>query len=682
MNMKKIIYLLMLLHTLAAFSQNQANIWYFGINAGIDFNSGAPAPLLDGALTSDEGSAVIADENGNLLFYTNGVTVWNKNHEVMENGDGLLSMTTSSQSALIVPKPGFGNTYYIFVVHYQGQGGLTYSEVDMDANGGLGRITNVKNVVLLDITSEQLNGTMHSNGTDVWIVVHGFGNNLFYSFRVTPQGINTVPVISTSGPVLDINNDMDSLGCMKLSPDGTKLAMATTVAGAYLYDFDNTTGAVSNGQLLSQREALYGVSFSPSGNVLYVTDSGWGGLLQFNLLANNIPASMQVFSDEEFMTSYGMQLGPDGKIYFLGPAEGLSVINNPDVVGPGCNWQLGGVSLGGRLPFLGLPNFIETYFLPTIYAEGFCLGSATQFTAGPGTPPQSAQWDFGDGATSQEASPQHIYNQPGTYTVTATAIIMGAVRTISKEITIVAPPAFNLGGPHLACVASNLQISPQEQNFNPDEATYAWEFNGQVVSTTATLIPQEFGTYSLTVTANGCTTTQNVVIQQQEATATFTQGCVNYQYTLAAAPDNESFNAATAVYDWQGPDGFTAQGAQAIIETPGQYTLTITTPEGCIIEHLWDVTDAACPLPVVPKGVSPNGDGRNDEFDLTLLDVAHLHVYNRYGLEVFSRENYTTQWYGQTNSRDELPDGTYYYSIQKQDGSHLTGWVYVNRQNQ
>jgi hypothetical protein len=68
------------------YSQNQANIWYFGSFAGVDFNSGSPVSLSDGAMTTNEGCATICDSEGELLFYTDGTKVYNKNHSIMPNG--------------------------------------------------------------------------------------------------------------------------------------------------------------------------------------------------------------------------------------------------------------------------------------------------------------------------------------------------------------------------------------------------------------------------------------------------------------------------------------------------------------------------------------------------------------------------------------------------------------------
>lgn len=83
----------------------------------------------------------------------------------------------------------------------------------------------------------------------------------------------------------------------------------------------------------------------------------------------------------------------------------------------------------------------------------------------------------------------------------------------------------------------------------------------------------------------------------------------------------------------------------------------------------------------IPRGISPNNDGFNDTFDLTGLDVKEVLIYNRYGTEVYSyKGDYTNQWNGLSNSGQELPDATYFYSIVKADGTAVTGWVYINRQ--
>src|SRR5215212_7445630 len=108
----------------------QGNIWYFGNFAGLSFNKTPPAPIADGQLNSLEGTSVICDANGDLLFYTNGRIVFNGNHDLLLNGSGLKGHPSSYQSSIIVPKPGSSTIYYIFTAdawENDGKGGYCYS---------------------------------------------------------------------------------------------------------------------------------------------------------------------------------------------------------------------------------------------------------------------------------------------------------------------------------------------------------------------------------------------------------------------------------------------------------------------------------------------------------------------------------------------------------------------------
>ena len=164
---KQTLLYLILLTGILSFGQKQSNIWYFGVEAGIDFNSGVPVPLTDGAMDQFEGCASIADTSGALLFYTDGIDVWNKHHSPMTNGYNLQGHISSSQSAIIVPKPGTDSTYYIFTVDPAGNPfgpyGLCYSEVDMKQSGGDGAVTSLKNVSLITPTCEKIVATLHGN---------------------------------------------------------------------------------------------------------------------------------------------------------------------------------------------------------------------------------------------------------------------------------------------------------------------------------------------------------------------------------------------------------------------------------------------------------------------------------------------------------------------------------------
>ena len=104
--MKKLLTFIFILNSLIIFAQGEANIWYFGENAGLDFNSGSPIPLTNGQLNTFEGCSSFSDSSGNLLFYSDGTTVWTKDHTIMLGGTGLKGDPSSTQSAMIIPKPG------------------------------------------------------------------------------------------------------------------------------------------------------------------------------------------------------------------------------------------------------------------------------------------------------------------------------------------------------------------------------------------------------------------------------------------------------------------------------------------------------------------------------------------------------------------------------------------------
>ena len=356
-------------------SGKQANIWYFGENAGLDFNTSPPTALTDGQLNTAEGCTSISDTNGNLLFYTNGITVWNRNHQPMSNGnEDLNGHDSATQSAIIVPKPNDSNRYYIFTVDEQASNdGLQYSEVDMTLNGGLGDITTVKNVLLETPVSEKIAAV--KNGNNYWLVAHKYNSNEFIAYAITETGVTSTPIISAVGAT--INNSSHTRGYLNISPDGSKIAVANYGNSVEVFDFNSSTGVVSNAITLEAvaDTQYYGISFSPNSKVLYMSTVGiFGaekGVYQYNLEAGNateITASRYtvISGNTPISNTLGaLQLGPDKKIYLAQhSATSLSTINSPNSLGAACDFQANSVDLNGRVSILGLPPFIASIFQP------------------------------------------------------------------------------------------------------------------------------------------------------------------------------------------------------------------------------------------------------------------------------------------------------------------------------
>jgi gliding motility-associated-like protein len=206
----------------------------------------------------------------------------------------------------------------------------------------------------------------------------------------------------------------------------------------------------------------------------------------------------------------------------------------------------------------------------------------------------------------------------------------------------------------------------------------------QISDTTGAINPSAStpGTYTVTYTIDndndcGLFETMAQITVSDEIDVDFTQGCENDAYRLVAEPFNASFDIATSTFLWTGPNVVPTNEPNAIIlKANGAYTVTVTNAQGCSTSKTITVNNTSCKI---QKGISPNNDGDNEVFDLSALNVTELSIYNRYGTGVYKFRNYTNQWSGQSNSGDELPDGTYFYVIKTLGGENITGWIFINR---
>ena len=441
--------ILFLLFYVIGYSQipGQTTNWYFGTNAGLTFNSGSPVALTNGSLTTTEGVATISDNSGNLLFYTNGVSVWNRNHLVMTNGTGLFGDFSSTQSAIIVQKPDQSNIYYIFTSDNDAEpNGICYSIVDMTLSFGLGAVTS-KNVLLKTPSCEKLCAVRHCNNTDVWVISHDWNTNVFTAWSVSSFGVAGITAWSTSGSVVS-GVPQSAYGQLKSSPNGRRLvACHYGMNKIELHNFDPSTGFASGGFTLSNDVGIYGCEFSPDGRLLY-GGTNQGMLLQWDLCAGTqaqIQASRRVISNAgPFIGS--IQLGPDGKIYVARANTSLAVINNPNVYGIGCNYSDLSIPLAGRQSRMGLPNFASFYTQPQYILPNPTINCTSASFQSPVITNNCVNqnnlytyfWNFGDGQTSTQQNPTHTYLSSGTYNVSLTINGPCTSTTINKTINI--PP--------------------------------------------------------------------------------------------------------------------------------------------------------------------------------------------------------------------------------------------------
>lgn len=533
--MKKLIFSLSLIASQLAFAQKQTNHWYFGTLAGLDFTSGSPMPVSNGALNTAEGCAAISDVNGNLLFYTDGVKVWNKNNTQMPNGFGLLGDPSTTQSALIVPNPGNANLYYIFTLPAEGSGNFNYSVVDMTLQSGNGDVS-VKNTFLKSTVTEKMSGAYHCNGHDIWVMIHGSNNNSFYAYLVTNTGVNA-PVVSNTGPV-----HTDVHGQMKFNTSGTKIACAkdSATASSYvgtvdLFDFDKATGIVSNPYTIkTNHQKAYGVEFSPDDSKLYVTyydvaSNSW--ISQFNLAAASIQSSEVILGTSSDLL-YSLQLGPDHKIYAAKEVTPfLCVVNAPNTLGTASNYVDNAINVDpggmGAQVMLGLPGFIQSYLnasfpnIPCVIPVSahiqssdtvFCKGTCINFTDKSTGSPTSWQWSFPGGSPSSSSAqnPANIcFNTAGTYTVRLIVSNGTSSDTTTEQITV--------NGVTISA-GPDIIISPGSSTHltaTGSTAGYTWSPSAGLSATTGAMVtasPTVNTTYVVHGASNGCLGSDTVLV--------------------------------------------------------------------------------------------------------------------------------------------------------------------------
>lgn len=424
------------------YAQNESNIWYFGGQAGVDFNGDTPATLNNGQMNTLEGTATISNSSGQLLFYTNGEKVWNRNHELMSNGTDLKGNSSSSQSCIIIPKPDSQNLYYIFTTdEFGNSNGLRYSEVDMSLANGFGNVNSNKNILLAAPTCEKLTAIRKSDSSGFWIVAHDYGSNKFMSYSVTNAGVNSIPIVSAVG--VPITTPAGTVGYIKASFDGKKIVSCNYLKNLEILDFNALTGRLSNAKEINSKVANYSAEFSPSGKFLYVT-TGSGNyiqeVVQYDLEAPNISASGVVLGTTN--SQFGaLQLASNGKIYVsLANSQYLGVVHDPENLGLNCSFEKDGIFIGPGVGVFGLPQPLPDRFSVFVASRAMCLGSSTQFTMTSNQEIISANWDFGDGITSTELSPSHIYTSTGTYIVRVIVQSVSGFTTQTSRVVISETP--------------------------------------------------------------------------------------------------------------------------------------------------------------------------------------------------------------------------------------------------
>ncbi|QRR02961.1 PKD domain-containing protein [Dyadobacter sandarakinus] len=589
--------------------------WYFGGNAGLDFSNNPPTPITDGKLNTPEGTSSIANSKGQLLFYSDGITIWNKNGDVMPcfeltNCAPLKGSPNSTQSVLIVPQPTCKGCEYLYNVFttsdINGEKLLTVSVVDMRRNNGLGAIIE-QNTTLQQPTTERLASVRNDRDSTYWVITHDYGTNKFRIFHATDGGL-----VETSTPELGMAHDTpaEAQGYMKFSsPDSTtgERRLAVVVPGppqnyVELYKFNDSTGVLTYDKTMDLGPApptAYGIEFSPTGEKMYISFQGGNGtssyLKQYDLtLPDSLLTETAITIDSSATQTYGaLQFASDGRIYMaVKGSEYLAVIGEPEGNSlTAIEYERDGVSLGGKNSQLGLPNMVQDFTQessgPGFEADGFCTNEPTTFQASPICDPieDTYSWDFlGNGAftaPSKQQQATYTYTQPGTYMVAMRATNRCKDTTIVQEITIYeTPPQIDLGADKDTCGA----YVPLDMKVQAD--VYAWINRGRVVSRQRTYRATATGRY-IAVAFNG--------------------------------PKGECYSADTIEITLRKPPAFTL-GADTTLCRDSSIVLTVSSDRW--IEFNWSTGETTRDITVGQAGTySVTVKDRNDCFNADTLTV-------------------------------------------------------------
>lgn len=666
-------------------AQGQNNTWVFGSNAGIDFNTNMP---ITTQIMSDAGCASVSNPAGSLLFYSNGLQVWDRNHNVMPNGSGLFgnSGTSTLQGALIVPFIDDTSKYYLFSLggyndnadpSYAGK--LYYSVVDMTLNGGNGDVAMQKNILLDTALGSELQAVA-GNNCNIWLLVHLKDTNVFKAYSITAAGISTTPVVSPAGSYS--GEHAYRTGMIKVSPTREKIAITNftiaTYSGAPEQDvyscveichFNPGTGQVSNPLVIDSTKNFfanfYGVCFSPDGSKIYASAplafavAQPGGIFQYDISLPTstaiIASKTQVNASADF--SCDIAAGPDGRLYvskgFMPiPNATPDRIDNPNLAGTACTYVPNALTLAtGTGVFQMFPPTVVKALQDTGSSSRdtlLCTASSLTLQA----PAGYMQYLWQDSSPA----PTYTVTTPGTYWVNSQDYCRNVTDTFHINMLVLdaALPA------DTSLCGMAFEWTVNAGTVNPPGTTYTWQDG----STGPVYMISQPGSYSVIMQSGACSEIDTVHVTSrpvpQPALGPDTVLCLGSTYLLEAPA------LPGAAYAWQ--NGSTQHYFEA--GEPGVYSVTVTH-NGCTGADTAALTfeDCACNI-FMPDAFSPNTDGLNDLLS-PHIDCAsgssnmtyHLSIYNRWGQRVFVSFSQQQRWNGTFNGAP-AETGTYFYQLE------------------
>ncbi|WMN11740.1 PKD domain-containing protein [Marivirga salinae] len=515
--------------TLFEEEKQKANFWYFGDGAGIDFNNeGGPVAVTDGNIEAQEGCTTVSDDNGDLLFYTNGDVIWDSEHNVMANGTDLGGDPDASQGVIAVAHGSDPSLYYLFLNQdvSSDTSNFSYALIDLKLNEGLGDVV-LKNRKIYSRSTEKVAAQGNENTN---VLTHELGSNSYRLYPVNDQGINAAEYISQGS---DYFSNSSATGYLKYAAGGDKVAQAYNSGGAFI-DFlrrdslDNWEEALLDVNFGGE---VYGIEFSPSADLLYATINNGANSVLLQIPVNDDytieeienPDSVTI-ADLSFEAG-AIQTGPNGQLY-------IAANNSPDVYTIGSPDQrfapnngsnlassLQPFNLAGRNSRLGLPNFVQNLSTPqqepSINVAANCSSEPIILGATGKTNFDQFNWTItpADSSTSVYTS----NNQNDTLDIDLEPGVYEAALRITNEcgFDVLLVENFEIfPSPDVSNVINQRNFCGNTLTLGEDivdEAGHSYLWN--TGETTQTIEITETGIYNVTITsANGCVSTAEIFV--------------------------------------------------------------------------------------------------------------------------------------------------------------------------
>lgn len=686
MNTHYKLFLFLLLMNIASplYAQHEKDNWYFGLKGGIKFVNGVATPDQNSNLKNYPSSCISDKKTGELLFYTDGKKVWNKNHAIMDGGDSIVAYKSKYYSgvSIITPYPGDKYKYYIFTgLTADKPNRLCYAVVDMNLNNGLGKIISQDNFIYnLSIGYGNIAAVTNTCGNNIWIISGNgcIGADSFYCFRVGLSGVNKNPVIT----IIPNSQTKKSTLIIKTNKQGDALGIisnASFYGEALAYSFDNLSGVVSNRIKLANNFTKYSPSptcteFSPDGSKLYVGYQILGPMrdtipgsciMQYSGTSySNMKPAVNDYKKHVFLD---LLRGPDDKIYIgkrndenRTSTDTIDIIEKPNEPAIACGYKenilnIPGNGFGQRFPLFANTSLpIISTSIEGISTNEICIHDTVKCFISDDTKVDSIFWDFGDTKstdTSTRLTAEYNYRDTGYKTITARWYACGQQSTITKKIYVYPPPAIDLGADKFFCNKSSITIKPSG-NFKGIE----WNTGDK----SDTLSISKTGTYWVKTGIANCKVFDTIKITELPPIELE----IGNDFVICT-DDNEEVKLDGGKgflhYFWM-PTGDTTQWIS--VKQVGDYSLKVEDPYGCIdndsakVRRLCDFTF------FVPNAFSPNGDGKNDLFGPTCSDISdyYIEIYNRWGEKVFESADPLLMWDGIYKGK-LAPDGHYIWEI-------------------